>query len=533
MMKGLQVSRTALTLAPPRYSAESGPVNVAGRSVSLVATSLLMLGVPACMAPPRPGDVSAAIEARDTPRITHGVAAGEVTSASAVVWARCDRESWLHVVLWEAGRGEQIAASTTAPAADDFTGKVTFEGLKAATAYRYHAWCGAADDHTAPTHAAEGVLRTAPAPHARSAVRFAWGGDVAGQNVCRDTAEGYPIFRTIAALDLDFFIGLGDMIYADNPCAATGRYGNPQITGPVEPATDLPGYWAYWKYNREDDALRRLLATTAYYAVWDDHEVLDDFGPYHDTGTTPPYVPGRHLLPLGLKAFLDYNPLRDAPETPARLYRSVRWGQQLEVFFLDTRQYRDANFRADTAEQPKTMLGVEQRTWLKEKLRRSDATWKVIVSSVPMSIPTGSPRGGHDGWANYDQPTGFERELLDILEFMHANGMTRTVWITTDAHCGAVFRYTPFRDDPAFHVHEVVTGPLNAGVFPRREFDTTLGTERLFLYGPASADAIRGPAEAKSWFNFGVIRIDAAGQLAIQIVNGDGTVVYELALPPH
>ena len=37
--------------------------------------------------------------------------------------------------------------------------------------------------------------------------------------------------------------------------------------------------------------------------------------------TVPPR--GRHLLPLGRKAFLDYNPLPDSPQ----LYRTLRWGK--------------------------------------------------------------------------------------------------------------------------------------------------------------------------------------------------------------
>ena len=105
------------------------------------------------------------------------------------------------------------------------------------------------------------------------------------------------------------------------------------------------------------------------------------------------------------------------------------------------------------------MLGREQLTWLKEKLAASDARWKVIVSSVPMSIPTGLPAvpNGRDGWANFDQTAGYERELLDILRFMHAHGIRNSLWITTDVHFAEAFRYTPFTDDPGFAAYELVT----------------------------------------------------------------------------
>ncbi|MGH3083811.1 MAG: hypothetical protein ACRDNP_07065, partial [Gaiellaceae bacterium] len=45
--------------------------------------------------------------------------------------------------------------------------------------------------------------------------------------------EGFPIIDTIRKLRPDVFVGLGDMIYADNACDPGGRYGNAQVPGPV------------------------------------------------------------------------------------------------------------------------------------------------------------------------------------------------------------------------------------------------------------------------------------------------------------
>ena len=265
--------------------------------------------------------------------------------------------------------------------------------------------------------------------------------------------------RTVRGRRPDIFVGLGDIICADDDCAATGRYGNAQVPGTFGPAVDLPTYWAHWRYSRADAGFQRLLEGTDYVGVWDDHEVLNDFGPFTDTGSAPPYTPGVHLMPIGLEAFLDYTPVASAQDAPRRLYRSFRWGKHLELIVLDVRQYRDPNFEADTGPDPKTMLGREQLLWLKNELRTSDATWKVIVSSVPMSIPTGFPAtNGRDGWANFDQATGYERELLEILGFMRAHGVRDSVWITTDVHFAEAFRYEPF-DDSDFSVYELATGP--------------------------------------------------------------------------
>jgi alkaline phosphatase D len=456
--------------------------------------------------------------------ITHGVAVGEVTATSAIVWARCRRISPLQVAIGSANGATEITLAAPATADRDWTARVPIDNLKPDTSYRYRAWCGGS---AAPADVRRGAFRTAPDPRANAGLRFVWGGDLGGQNACRDREEGYAVFDVMAAQHPDFFVALGDMIYADDACRATGRYGNPQIPGPA-PAQDLPAFWAQWKYNRSDAAQQRFLAATPYYAVWDDHEVMNDFGPYHDVW------PGgtRHLLPIGLAAFVDYNPIAGHGETPRRLYRRARWGQRLELLFLDTRQYRDPNFAPDEPERPKTMLGIEQRTWLEDALRASDATWKIVVTSVPLAYPTGMPEHGRDGWAGFDQPTGFQRELLGILRFIAANGIRNTLWISTDVHFAAVFRHTPFPDTPTFQFYEIETGPLTAGVFPTAVYDRTLGTERLFLY-PATAHNTGAYAQARSWFNFGVIDIDASGQLKLTIVNADGAALYTLSLEPQ
>jgi phosphodiesterase/alkaline phosphatase D-like protein len=73
-------------------------------------------------------------------------------------------------------------------------------------------------------------------------------------------------------------------------------------------------------------------------------------------------------LPLALRAFLDYTPVAVASTAPDRIYRELRYGRNLDLFVLHTRQYRDANFAIDDPRAPKTMLGREQLTWLKQRL---------------------------------------------------------------------------------------------------------------------------------------------------------------------
>jgi alkaline phosphatase D len=238
-------------------------------------------------------------------------------------------------------------------------------------------------------------------------------------------------------------------------------------------------------------------------------------------------------MPLALEAFIDYTPITSSDD-PTRLYRSIRWGQNAQVFVLDTRQYRDANFAEDSPAAPKTMLGAEQLSWLKQQLVASDATWKVIVSSVPMSVPTGfPPANGRDGWANFDQNTGYEHELLEILRFMESDGIRNTVWVTTDVHFSEAFRYVPFADDPTFAVYELVTGPMNSGIFPTTDFDPTLNPERIGFFAPPSPGAVTSWTDAKHWFNFGELEVTRDGTLSERIINTAGTTQFERTLSPQ
>ena len=463
---------------------------------------------------------------------THGVASGDVTAHSAVIWSRANGEGYMHVKIEGPKRGKKIR-TVRVDAEGDYTGKVLFNGLRADRDYNYKVWFSESK-HGKDAHETEsGHFKTAPPANSKRSVTFAWGGDVAGQNVCRDIDEGFPIFAAVNDLEPDFFVGLGDMIYADGVCEAVGRYGNDQVPGDFIQSADLDNYWAHWKYNREEENYNKLLRETPYVAIWDDHEVVNDFGPLHDTRNSAPYTPGEHLLPMGLKAFLDYNPIAERGRTPGRLYRNLRWGQHLELIVLDNRQYRDANLEEDDEILVKTMLGREQVTWLKETIKKSDATWKVIVSSVPISIPTGFPvENGRDGWADFDQDGGFERELVELLTFMREQGERNLVFVTTDVHFAEIFRYTPFPEDPGFQVHEGVTGPMNAGLFPNRNYDLSLGTESLFFYGPESAD-VGDYATARQWMNFGAAEIDEQGNFTMSVVDVDGNVVYSNTLTPQ
>ena len=153
--------------------------------MSRILHLVLVAGV---LALPGSGAVAAARTAsQDEPVVTHGVAVGDVTAHSAVLWARGDREGTLSVHL-SGGRHDRVERLQIR-AGDDYTGQLLLEGLRPDVAYRYRV------GHTHSGAVARGTFRTAPADAAAAPVRLAFGGDVAGQNVCRDARRGSRSWR--------------------------------------------------------------------------------------------------------------------------------------------------------------------------------------------------------------------------------------------------------------------------------------------------------------------------------------------------
>lgn len=467
--------------------------------------------------------------------VTHGVMVGDVTESEGIVWARTDRYAELHVEA--EGGGQRKEARAWAIAAHDYAAQAALTGLMPGTEYRYRVWFasggggGGRSDSPPPELTWEGHFRTAPRGDRTLAVTFGWSGDLGGINVCRDAQSGYPIFGKMDGRSLDFFLGLGDMIYGDQACEARGFYGNDQIPAPVREATTVRQYWEHWRYNREDSGLQRFLASTAYVAMWDDHEVVNDFGPKDAWHAFPPYVAGADLVPLGRHALFDYNPIAHDATDPDRLYRAFRRGRNLDLVLLDTRSYRDLDAQPDTAEKPKTMLGEEQRRWLIERVTHSDATWKVIVSSVPLAIPTGrGGKAGHDGWCDCDLETGFERELVGILRAFRDAGVRNVVFLTTDVHFATGLRYRPFPETGDFTVYEFSAGPLGAMLLPNHALDETLHPERLFFFGPDAQPKTFD--EALHFMNWGKVAVASSGHLTVSIIDGFGATAEAVELDP-
>jgi alkaline phosphatase D len=119
--------------------------------------------------------------AADRPQIASGLASGDVSAGSAVVWARADRPARMQVECstLESFKAIILVASSEALPERDFTSKVLLEGLPPGQDifYRVRFEDIAVSGISGETQV--GHFRTAP--REQGSVSFVWSGDTAGQ----------------------------------------------------------------------------------------------------------------------------------------------------------------------------------------------------------------------------------------------------------------------------------------------------------------------------------------------------------------
>jgi alkaline phosphatase D len=409
------------------------------------------------------------------------VTVSEVTATTAVLWVRSERDAEVVVELTATRSASPPPAILMTSAERDHTGKTIVRGLEPATGYRYRVRAG--------SESIDGRFVTAPADREALPVVFVWSGDLGGGRQCRRAGSGYPIFRAMAERRPEFFLFVGDTVYADRRC--TGPDGAP---GADFKARSLADFHRKHRYNRADPAVHEFLRETSVYAIWDDHDVRNNFA-----GTTEP------LAPTGLRAFLDYWPVTPPDEDPTRLYRRVRWGRLVDIFILDTRQYRRAGCLDGSS---KTMLGDVQRKWLIDGMATSEAVWKLVVSTVPFSIAKGGVCG--DSWAPRRFlwfKTGFATERKMLLDAWREQRVENVIVLAADVHYAELLRHRPA---PALSFHEFIAGPLAATPKDPGQSDARLGSERLFARGGLNT--------------FGEISIDQTA-LTVRIIDEQGRIL--------
>jgi alkaline phosphatase D len=340
----------------------------------------------------------------------HGIASGDPTQTSVLIWTRVTPEAEGPLAVhWGVSRDStfkdvvQRGVFNTGPERD-YTVKVDVQGLEPGQMYYY--WFSAGR-----TPSPGGVTRTLPA----SGV-----GDYRMAVVsCSNWPFGYfNAYREIAkrgALgQVDAVIHLGDYIYEYSVNGYGGAVGKELGRNhvPEHEIVSLADYRARYAQYRSDPDLQAAHAVAPWFCTWDDHESANNS---YRTGAENHQVETEGDWSIrkaaGVQAFLEWMPVRDPEVGKAReaIWRKFEIGDLATLFLLESRlvgrgedvTYGEIYLAAD-ADRPaiverikgrindpnRTMLGFEQEAWLADGLKQSAAAgkkWQVLGNQVTMA----------------------------------------------------------------------------------------------------------------------------------------------------
>lgn len=407
--------------------------------------------------------------------IEFSIASGDVDAESAILWAQGSTAGQIRFEVVRAD--EAVFASRlpvlTANVSDPLVPvKVKVSGLDAGTRYQVRV-----------TEAATGAMlvgrfTTAAPIGKRAGLRFGVSGD------WRQELLPYPAIRNVPERALDFFVALGDTIYADYPSpdvpAKQARTLDELRAKQHEAISERGGLNTWWIVR----------AATSLYAVIDDHEVTNDFagGAPADSDRRfggPGLIRETDLYRNGVQAFLDYYPIADqrypagdpkmagAPD----LYRYRTFGSDAALFMLDNRSFRDtelpdvpilqltnkdavAKYLTASFDAKRSMLGSAQFKRLLDDLQAAQSAgirWKFILTPEP--IQNLGVLNASDRWE------GYAAERTALLRFITENKIANVVFITADFH-GTIVNDVTYQDGPtspnlsANGAWEIITGPV-------------------------------------------------------------------------
>jgi len=310
--------------------------------------------------------------------VVHGPMLGSVTDSSASFWVRT--VTGARIVIRAGGR-ESAPVDTSALA--DFTAVAKLDDLSPTTAYDYQVLVnGKAAKVEKPR------FKTFPARAKPAAFSIALGGG-AGY-----VPKWEHMWDSIRSKDPLAMLMLGDNVYID------------------QPEHTLCQHYCYYRRQSRPE-WRRLTASTAIYSIYDDHDFgTNDCKPGPDI-ESPPWK--RSVWNIFRQNWV--NPAYGGGEAQPGCWYDFHIAD-VHFILLDGRYYRD----------PKggSMLGPVQLKWLKQTLRDSNATFKVLASPVPWTA--GVKPGSKDTW------DGFAQEREEIFSLIEEKKIPGVFLISADRH---------------------------------------------------------------------------------------------------
>lgn len=407
----------------------------------------------------------------------HGVASGDPLENQVILWTKVSPENAPDSVkvVWQIALDtlfENIAGMgiTYTKADRDYTIKIDATNLQPGTYYYYRFY-------SLGNYSLIGRTKTVPTgevDHLRFAVVS-----------CSNYAAGYfNAYQQITARnDVDAVFHLGDYIYEH---ASTGITPDRNHVPPHEAVT-LADYRLRHGRQKLDPDLLRLHQQVPFITIWDDHESANNSW-YGGASSHQPATEGDWFVrkSAAIQAYFEWMPIRP-PDVmdEQRIYRSVKYGNLAELFFLDTRlEERDEQAPAigdpDIDNPDRKLLGDAQMTWLTESMNNSTAQWKVIAQQVVMAHV-----GVNGVGLNPDQWDGYTAERNFLFNYIMTENIENVVVLTGDIHSSwandlpqDLATYNAFTGAGSVGVEFVATSVTS------NSFDSPVGTNIIQLFNP-------------------------------------------------
>jgi alkaline phosphatase D len=407
-------------------------------------------------------------------QLPQGVAAGDVTGNSAVLWARSASAGDVHFILVERGAWPPVAQFATVNVSDpNVPAKASFSGLSPHRHYNYLVIAPGGDR-------AIGNFTTPGAVGTKYGLHFGVSGDWRGE------LAPYASVANARDRNLDFWVSLGDTIYADFASDAV----------PAGQAKTLAEFRAkhaeVYTARSGLNALADIRRSTAIFVTQDDHEVTDNYAggaPASSdprfAGTGGPLISDTTLYANGMQALIEYNPIRNETYSNGKpkFYRYQIFGSDAAVYVLDERSFRDQELRPPSltnqqdlqrfilqsfdidpaslrpTQTRRTILGAAQLADLKRDLldaQNRGITWKLVM--IPEPIQNLGVVFGEDRYE------GYARERSELLDYIQSNGIKNVAFITTDLH-GVITNNITYQLQPGgaqirTDMFETIAGPV-------------------------------------------------------------------------
>lgn len=245
----------------------------------------------------------------------------------------------------------------------------------------------------------QGGFRTFPIEGDPASFTFACAGDAKGGEIF-SSFSNHRVFDLIRAEDPLFFIHLGDL-----------HYDNINSTKIADHIASYQGV-----LNAERQALLYRNVPLAY--TWDDHDFCGNASDEESNG--------RKAARLAYQRAVPHYPLVEG-EGDIAIYQAFTVGR-VRFLLTDTRSERTRRKDPDSA--AKSILGVRQKQWLKDRLLegRDQFRLQVWVSSVPWIGDPQVEDDDTDAWFSY--PT----ERAEMGSFIQDNGINNILMLCADAH---------------------------------------------------------------------------------------------------